>query len=148
MKRLRQEESGLTMVEVVVSMLLLSIAILTSLTILATGMLANDLSRDKSVALSLAEQEIEQWKQVPGSQLTGSFLAGDALKQYTTRLDGKPTNDSGTLKAGYLKVKVTSTLYQVNTNLVRITVEVTRHYPNRKANQDVPLIKLAVVRRA
>lgn len=148
MQRLRQEESGLTMVEVVVSMLLLSVAILTSFTILATGMLTNDITRDKSAALSLAEQEIEYWKQVPGSQLTGNFINGDALKQYTTGLDGKPASNSGALKAGNLSVIVTSTPYQVNTNLVRITVEVTRHYPNRKANRDVPLIKLAVVRRA
>jgi Tfp pilus assembly protein PilV len=135
------------MVEVVVSMLLLSIAILTSLTILATGMLANDISRDKSVALSLAEQEIEYWKQVPGEQLTGDTLTNDSLKKYTTRLDGKQANDPSTLKAGYLEVMVTSTPYQSNTNLVRITVEVSRHYPNRKAEKEVPIVKLAVVRR-
>lgn len=142
MKKIHQDESGVTLVEVVVSMLLLSIAVLTSLTILATGILANDISRDKGVALNLAEREIEKWKQVPGNSLTEG-----TLDEYTAKLNGEVANDPSTMNTDSLKVKVTAAQYRDFPGLVQITVEVTRHYADREQSRDVSLIKLAVVRK-
>ena len=58
----RQNEKGLTLVEVVVATLLLSIGILTALTLLSTGITVNAINRDKVKAMNIAEQHMEIWK--------------------------------------------------------------------------------------
>ncbi len=58
----RQDQQGLTLVEVVVATLLLSIGILTALTLLSTGITVNAINRDKVKAMNIAEQYMEIWK--------------------------------------------------------------------------------------
>lgn len=57
-----QNQQGLTLVEVVVATLLLSIGILTALTLLSTGVTVNAINRDKVRAMNIAEQYMEIWK--------------------------------------------------------------------------------------
>ena len=61
-KYIQQNEKGLTLVEVVVATLLLSIGILTALTLLSTGITVNAINRDKTKAMNIAEQYMEMWK--------------------------------------------------------------------------------------
>jgi type II secretory pathway pseudopilin PulG len=62
MMRQWKNESGLTLVEVVVATLLLGMGILTAVTVLTTGMKYNNLNRDKAVAIGLAQDKMEEWK--------------------------------------------------------------------------------------
>ncbi len=73
MRKLWQREDGLSLVEVVVATLLLGLSILTSITILATGMTVNNISRDKSMGLNLAEERMEYWTD-PGTAIPAGPL--------------------------------------------------------------------------
>lgn len=96
MKTLIQEESGLTLVEVVVSMLLLSISIVTALTLLATGVTVNDVNRDRAFALNLAEARMEYWKQIPLTNLStleqpgGTTVYQNAYKPFDVLVTASP----------------------------------------------------------
>lgn len=62
MRALLSEQKGLTLIEILVAMTLLSLIILTSLTLLGNGIGVSDINDEKSQALNLAEQQIEGWK--------------------------------------------------------------------------------------
>lgn len=62
MRALLTEQKGLTLIEILVAMTLLSLIILTSLTLLGNGIGVSDINDEKSQALNLAEQQIESWK--------------------------------------------------------------------------------------
>ena len=99
MKTLIQEESGLTLVEVVVSMLLLSISIVTALTLLATGVTVNDVNRDRAFALNLAEERMEYWKHSSISansadlEVPGTHIYKNGNKPFEVSVTASPASD-------------------------------------------------------
>lgn len=106
MKGLWKDERGLTLVEVVVAMLLLSIGILTSVTLLAAGIKVNDINRDRSLALNLAEQRMEYWKYRDLASVSRG-ISPAALEEYDTKrgsvefhigVTATPVSQSGLVK--------------------------------------------------
>lgn len=57
-----KDEKGLTLIEVLVAMTILSLIILTSLTLLGNGFGVSAINNDKSQAVNIAEEQIERWK--------------------------------------------------------------------------------------
>ncbi|MHB9094398.1 MAG: type IV pilus modification PilV family protein [Eubacteriales bacterium] len=126
MKRLWRDECGLTLVEVVVSMLLLSIGILTSVTMLAAGTTVNDINRDKTYALNLAEERMEYWKYRDISSLVeGTTLQPSDSQPSSYRWGGKD-----------FKVLIKAAPCQSYSSLVQVEVVVSWQDDNRKGRQE------------
>ena len=62
MRALLSEQKGLTLIEILVAMTILSLIILTSLTLLGNGFGVSDINNEKSQAVNLAEEQIERFK--------------------------------------------------------------------------------------
>lgn len=110
-KKLR-DERGFTLVEVLVSIVLLSLGILTAITLLNVGVNLNDQSNEKTEALKLAGELIDQYKHKSVSD-TGtlmpesSYTRGGKVYKAIVTADQDPDNniDQGVL----ITVKVWTT---------------------------------------
>ena len=134
MKRLWQEESGLTLVEVVVATLLLAIGILGALTILTTGITVNDINRDRTYALNLAEARMEYWK---SANLANNGCPIPIPQDMIKELENNPDSDNAKFS-----ILVTASPTG-NDKLVQITVKVSWQDKNKPSRE----VKLVMIKR-
>lgn len=118
MHKLWRNEKGLTLVEIVVALFLLSLVILTTFAWLTTGITINDSVKYRIHAMNLAEETLETWKYEPTINVSPGFghpptvlLPATAhtigSKIYTVEVTGQRYNATGPLKFARITVSVT-----------------------------------------
>jgi|GEM_PF-2998611 len=106
MTKLWRDENGLTLVEIVVALLLLSVGILTALALLGTGMRVNDVSRDRGQALNFAEQKMEEWKYINNIDTFPNLLESNVPDPLDNRFRANVSKEPLAGKPNLVKIKV------------------------------------------
>lgn len=138
-----KNESGYSLVEVLVAILILSVAIIPMVGMFDAGLRAASLSGDYDKARSLANRQLEQAKSLDYETVRTTFpngagapgVSGSITSSSQTNIAGFPANFSYTVEKRYLQqppADPASTTYSFatsnsadDTGLIRVTVTVT-----------------------
>ncbi len=103
--RERSNETGFTLVEVMIAAIILTVALMTLVTVISWGMRLSQEAQTRTVAMGLAMQQLErikaQYPQQPNDFVTNATLAGIIQSQTTTQTVEANLSKAFTTSASY-----------------------------------------------
>ena len=108
MKRIRKNDKGFTLIEVMISMVILAVGVLGLAPLMVLSIYSNTYSQDLTRATAVAQDRIEQLKNqgnFGGMPYTETTNGIDGTYNRTIRVDD--TSTDGTVPAGVYRIKVT-----------------------------------------